>query len=328
MSASVSSTTRTPSSNTSIPPAEASASSLNLRDTLQAFIHGAPEDEKYLYESQRETAEALKTQALALFTPQKLYQLQEAYRAGERDTDTSELSFMMDPHGKIREMKQRAHAGIGIQSWTQRESTSALAFLRNLCKSGSILWDNAPEIPSKGIKALHAKVSLFLLQEKEFYSEILQEITGTMRSFPISTFIRIEGERIEMKRRTLPVIPSSMADLVNQKEEKLIQRAETDRAFAPVAAHILEYKLAKLKLKKREEKFELVKSFQSYLQGSKQNDAATALKGAKAYLDHLVDEENKQPKPEGNPEDELMNLMRMMALHAALSDDDEGCPVQ
>lgn len=307
---------------------DSSAENKDLRESLSAFVHGAPDDEKFLYDAQRTIAEQLKQEVLKLFTPEKLVELHEICRQADTTARLSFPNFLIDPLEEIKSMQLICAAGISLECWENRGAENGvLKFLKDIHQCADILWQPAPPLPTTEIEALHVSIILHFLLKEESTPKLLQHVKEQLSQSDLQDHIENEERTIAMLRREITPLNSMTSELVQLETEEIDKRVKEGLIDERSATFILDIQLKILSIQKIEETLELLKALNSFLKNGETQTPLKVLRGSEKHLNHLVDRVKKKKKPEGNPDNEMVNLMRMEALSGGISDDAE-CTVQ
>lgn len=289
---------------------------IDLEKELQIFIQEAPDIEENLNDAQLKTAKKLKHGILELYTPEKLYQLYQVQHQEFKDEDLSPPEIFR----RLNSISPTRHAGLALQCWEKRESeTGILQFLKDIIDTKEILWVPAPALHSTGIEALHANVVLHILLGKEIDVEILEKINSNLKQSELKQHIENEKRIIETMKQEIYPLSHSVAGhsiagidkLETEEVESLIIEKKLDQRIGLL---VLAYKHKTLAIEKKKEAVELLEALNFFLLCGEIETPKKALEGAEKYLDYLVDEEKKKKKPEGNPEEALIN--RLLEIQA------------
>lgn len=283
-----------------------------LKDQLSSFVHGAPDEEKYLSEDQRENAKNLKNQILSLFTPEKLFELSEIERKDQKNVENTKDSFPSFTSSNFMQGLEHLHVAYHVELLFQNWEMGLLKFLQNINEIGNPLWEPAPDLPTNGIAGLQARISLSFLQDGCSITNLLLEAADSInREFFTQYVSKREADLAKRKPNSLQ-LPAEFIYLKKLNTNIVIEMVKKKEIPASIGISFFKFDLESDIISILETDLSRLKAFAGFLETKSTDAPEEALRGAHLYLSHQVDEQESARKRQGATTDPMNEFCRAL----------------
>lgn len=211
-----------------------------------------------------------------LYTPEKLYQLYTIVKL----TPSTEDKELQD---RFREAK------LALKFWKNRHLDIELTrFLEHSDDLKKIFEEDAPNIPSSGIKAIHAMIVLQLLSDEGPNLELLKTVKPLIETSKLEQHIRNEENAIRNMRQELVNISRNNLLLVPQDNTEIRKKEEMIEQMKVLHSILLSNKASTQNTLLYQVKFLF-----SLFTAEQTKDLHKAYKGLLKYIEYLLDEERE-----------------------------------